>query len=341
MRCWLVLTSLLTALSGVVATVTSGSTQISYRAAIFAIRDDGRERRLVSQPEPAVPYLVRSPGGHSILYTREVDGVWTLFAAERSGANAVRLTPPEVPVGSYPSGAFSPDGRNIAFTTSVDCGYRCFDSSVYVVRRDGSGLRLLSADAGWPSWAPDSRRLVYAGSRGLGRLFRNIYVTDIERNGRMMVAHGTVERPTWAPRGERIVYWANVGGYGVACFVNADGSRRRCTRGNSLTWLVWSRDGKWVAFKQATPRKLGFVDSDARRVRYLGNHGRWARPAAWSPDRRRLAFFPGDGRGSVRAISIDRPKHSVGLIDEQGSDLSDLRWRGREISYVISRPVNP
>jgi Tol biopolymer transport system component len=333
--------ALLAALGFALATSAVGATQTTYRAAIYAVRDDGTDRRLIAQPEPAVPYLIRSPGGHSILYTREIDGIGALFAAERSGANPVRLTPPDLPAETYPSGAFSPDGRNIAFTTYVDCGYRCFNSSVYVVRRDGSDLRLLAADAASPSWAPDSRRLVYAGSRGLGRLFRGIYVTDVEENERMRVAHGTVERPSWAPRGKRIVYWANVRGYGVACFVNADGSRRRCTRGHSLTGLVWSRDGKWVAFKQATPRKLGFVDSDARRVHYLGNHGRWAYPASWSPDRRRLAFFPGDGRGSVRVISIDRPKHSVGLIDGAGGDLFDLRWRGREISYVVSRRVNP
>jgi Tol biopolymer transport system component len=328
--------ALLAALSFALATSAVGATQTTYRAAIYAVRDDGTDRRLIAQPEPPVPYLIRSPGGHSILYTREIDGVWALFASERSGANPVRLTPPNLPADTYPSGAFSPDGRNIAFTNIVGCRDRYCDSSVYVVRRDGSGLRLLAADAASPSWAPDSRRLVYAGSRGLGRLFRSIYVTDVERNGRRLVAQGTVERPTWAPHGERIAYWANRRGYGVACFVNADGSRRRCTRGHSLTSLVWSRDGKFVAFRQATPRKLGFVDSDARRVRSLGYHGRWAHPAAWSPDGRRLAFHADSG--SVHVLRIDRPKQSVIVIPE---DAFDVRWRGREISYVVTRRESP
>ena len=331
----LVLTALLMTLSGVVATATSGAASTTQGAAIYAIRDDGTHRRLIAQPEPPVPYLIRSPGGHSILYTREIDGVWSLFASERSGANPVRLTPPNLPATTYPSGAFSPDGRNIAFTTIGGCRDRYCDSSVYLVRRDGSGLRLLAADAASPSWAPDSRRLVYAGSRVLGRLFRAIYVTDVETNGRVRVAQGTVERPLWAPRGERLAYWANRRGYGVACFVNADGSRRRCAYGRSATHFVWSRDGRRLAFKQAHPRKLAFVDSDARRVRSLGNHGRWAFPVAWSPDGRRLAFHDS---GSVLVLRIDRPKQSVNLIPE---DAFDVRWRGRELSYVVTRRVSP
>lgn len=334
----LALTVLLAALSGTTAAATPGATNVSFRAAIYAVRDDGTGRRLIALPEPAVPYLVRSPGGHSILYTREIGGVGALFAAERSGANAVRLTPPQLPVGEYPSGAFSPDGRLIAFTTSVECGWRCFRSSLYVVRRDGSGLRLVAENAGSPSWASDSRRLAYGGSRGTYGPAHAIYVTDIQSNATRQVARGSVDWPAWAPRGERIAYWANHG-YGVACFVNADGSRRRCTRGHTLTWFVWSRDGKRLAFKQAHPRRLGFVDSDARRVHYLAYHGRWAHPVAWSPDGRRLAFEL--DAGSVRVLRIDAPKRSVHVIDEPRSSLTDFRWRGREISYVVSRPESP
>jgi Tol biopolymer transport system component len=328
--------SLLATLSFALVASAVGATETTYRAAIYAVRDDGSGRRLIAQPEPAVPYLVRSPGGRSILYTKEVEGVWALFAADRSGANAVRLTPPGLPVGTYPHGAFSPDGHMIAFTTSVGCGLRCYQSTLHVVRRDGSELRVLAENAGNPSWAPDSRRLVYGGSLTTYGAARAIYVTDVQSSETTRVAGGFVASPIWAPRGERIAYTANRG-YGVACFVNADGIRRRCTRGHSLTFLVWSRDGRRVAFKQANPRQLGFVDADARRVRYLGYHGRWARPAAWSPDGRRLAFYRSSG-SSVRVVRIDAPRRAVRVIDEPNSGLADLRWRGREMTYVVSRP---
>jgi Tol biopolymer transport system component len=216
----------------------------------------------------------------------------------------------------------------------VLCGYRCTNYTLYVVNRDGSGLRLLAENARWPSWAPDGGRLAYAAGDG-------IYVRDLQTNEKTRVARGRVDRPVWAPRGERIAYtWSP--GYGLACFVNADGSRRRCTRGTSLTSLVWSRDGKRIAFREATQR-MGVVDSDARRIRYLGDHGQHARPAAWSPDGKRLAYWFGSYGfydGYVNVLRLDAPNRSRRVVQEEGG-LADLRWRGREISYVVIRREQP
>jgi Tol biopolymer transport system component len=331
----LALTAVVATLSGVVATTTSGATHMTYRAAIYSIRDDGSERRLIAEPDPPVSTLVRSPGGRSILFTRQIDGKATLFAAEPSGANAVRLTPPDLSVTTIdPAAAFSPDGRTIAFSSFVICGYRCTNYTLYVVNRDGSGLRRVAEGGTWPSWASDSRRFAF----GAGA----IYVHDIESQESTLVAHAG-DRPVWAPRGERIAY-TGLRGFSVACFVNADGSRRRCTRGSSLTSLVWSRDGKRVAFREATQR-LGVVDSDARRIRYLaGNHGQHARPAAWSPDGRRLAYWfgsYGSYYGRVNVLRLNAPRRSIQVIDEKDSSLADLRWRKGRITYVVIRREAP
>jgi Tol biopolymer transport system component len=318
----------LTALSGVIATATPGSTHATYRAAIYEISEDGKGHRLVAQPEPPVNDLVRSPGGLSILFLRQVDGVWALFAADRSGENAVRLSPPGVSASL--EAAYSPDGRQIAFSTHVDCGFRCARHSLHVVSRDGSGLRLLAEHGASPSWASDSRRLAYNGPGG-------IHVIDTATTVSTIVASGY--RPTWAPRGERIALNATRGGHGVACFVNADGSRLRCTRGRSLMSLVWSRDGKRVAFWQPTPQRLGIVDSNARHIRYLGNHGESARPAAWSPDGKRLAFRFGFQSGYFRALYVLRlaaPARPARILVEPGF-VSDVGWRGRFLSYVAIR----
>lgn len=341
MRPSLALTILLTALGGALATVASGSTHATFRSVIYAVRDDGTGRRLIAEPNPPVAGLVRSPGGRSILFTRQVDNVWALFAADLSGGNAVRLSPPDASATMYPPPSFSPDGRSIVFSTFVLCGYRCTNYTLYVVNRDGSGLRRVAEGGTWPSWAPESRRFAYDARR-------DIYVHDIESQETTLVARGAADRPVWAPRGERIAYtWSP--GFGRACFVNADGSRRRCTRGTqrrsrgSLTSLVWSRNGKRIAFRESTQR-LGFVDSDARRMRYLrGNHGRHARPAAWSPDGRRLAYWfgsYGNYGGLVYVVSLDAPTRPRRVVREEGG-LTDLRWRGRQISYVVNRRESP
>ena len=332
----LALTAVVAMLSGVAATTTSGATHTTYRAAVYSIRGDGSERRLIAEPDPPVSTLVRSPGGRSILFTRQIDDKATLFAAETSGANAVRLTPPDLSVTTLqPAAAFSPDGRTIAFSSFVICGYRCTNYTLYVVNRDGSGLRRVAEGGTWPSWAPDSRRFAYGDADG-------IRVHDIESEKTTLVAPAGT-RPVWAPRGERIAY-TGLRGFSVACFVNADGSRRRCTRGSSLTSLVWSRDGKRIAFRQANPRQLGFVDSDARHMRYLGDHGQHARPAAWSPDGKRLAFWfgsYGSYYGRVNVLRLAAPRRSVRIIDEAASSLTDLRWRKKGITYVSVRREEP
>jgi Tol biopolymer transport system component len=310
--------------------------QATYRAGIYSIRDDGTDRQLIALPEPPVSSLIRSPGGRLILFTRQADRVTALFAAERSGANAVRLTPPElypVPIEArayVAPASFSPDGRTVAFTgyRRYPCGFRVCPT-LYVVGRDGSDLRIVADGAGSaPSWAPDSRRLAYTrGSLG-------VYVTDVQSGDTSLVGRG--DHPIWAPRGERIAYTAKIGGYASACLANADGSRKRCTRGHSLTWLVWSRNAKHVAFKQANPPLLGIVDADARHFRSLGYHGRAAHPVAWSPDGRRLAYLGGKG---VEVLRLAAPARSRPVVDEQyGAVLDDIRWRGRRISYVASRP---
>lgn len=315
---------------GTAAGASESALQATYRAGIYSVRADGTDRQLIALPEPPVSFLIRSPGGRLILFGREVDGGSALFAAERTGANAVRLTPPDIRVAAYVSGAsFSPDGRTVAFTSYESCGIRCVHSKLYLVGRDASDLRLVADGASGPSWAPDGRRLAYTGSRG-------VYVTDVQSGDTVLVARGN--HPLWAPRGERIAYTATIRGYGVACFVNADGSRKRCTRGHSLTWLTWSRDAKQVAFRQANPRLLGIVDADARHVRSLGNHGRFAHPVAWSPDGRRLAYsFVANGSSFIEVLRLAAPAHSVLVVDERNSVVADVRWRGKLISYVASR----
>jgi Tol biopolymer transport system component len=334
---------LLITLGGVVTAVAMSATETPYRAAIYSIRDDGTGRRLIAEPEPPVPILIRSPGGRSIVFTRQVNGEFALFAADTTGADAVRLSPPGLSV-ALDQTAISPDGRTVAFSSFVPCNWRCTHYTLYAVNRDGSGLRLLSDKAYQPSWASDSRRLAYAGQNENA----GIYVKDVQSNATTHVAWGRVDRPVWAPLGERIAYtWSP--GFGRACFVNADGSRRRCTRGTqrrsrgSLTSLVWSRDGKRIAFRESTQR-LGFVDSDARRMRYLrGNHGQHARPAAWSPDGRRLAYWfgsYGSYGGLVYVVRLDAPTRPRRVVQEDGR-LTDLRWRGRQISYVVIRRESP
>jgi len=143
---------LVVAVSGSATGASTAATETAYRAGIYSVREDGTDRQLIALPDPPVSSLIRSPGGRLILFTREVDGVPALFAAERSGANAVRLTPPDFHAGAYVGGAsFSPDGLTVAFTSYDSCGFRCVRSNLYLVGRYASDLRLVAEGASEPS----------------------------------------------------------------------------------------------------------------------------------------------------------------------------------------------
>jgi Tol biopolymer transport system component len=122
--------------------------------------------------------------------------------------------------------------------------------------------------------------------------------------------------------------------------VNADGSGRRCTRNHSLTRLVWSPDARQIAFRQARPRRLGIVDAEAQHLRYLGYRGRFAGPAGWSPNSRKLAYYDSSGERVV-VLSLGRLARPSLIVNEQDAPVTDFRWRRKGITYVAVRREQP
>ena len=129
---------------------------------IYAIRPDGsRLRRLTDNRSPAFPDW--SPDGSELAYTGEVSygERQDIFIYNANGGGVRRLTRRG---GAQP--AWSPDGKYIAFIRNND---------LYVMRRNGRGLRLLvrgpssSTPNEWfvvssPSWQPLPRRAKRAHS---------------------------------------------------------------------------------------------------------------------------------------------------------------------------------
>jgi Tol biopolymer transport system component len=89
--------------------------------------------------------------------------------------------------------SWSPDGTRIVFATSSQ------PSSIYTVRLDGSGRRLLARDGETPDWSPDGSAIAYDSSRGV-RLVSPSGVDLTPRTG--PIAPPGV--PSWSPDGSRI-----------------------------------------------------------------------------------------------------------------------------------------
>src|SRR3989454_1018561 len=119
-----------------------------------------------------------------------------------------------IPLNGVTSPSWSPDGRQLVFT-----GYDGGWSDLFIVNRDGSGLRRLTSDRYadlHPAWSPDGKTIAFTTDRGPGTDFTTL------RFGNMRVAlyhlnSGSIEllnhmdrgkniNPVWAPDGKSLAF---------------------------------------------------------------------------------------------------------------------------------------
>jgi Tol biopolymer transport system component len=101
-----------------------------------------------------------SPDGQQIAFTRLAgpSGEVRIVVMNAEGGAKHAVTPTLAHPGDRaPAAVWSPDGQRIAFWD---------DFAIYVVNRDGSGLRRLTRNAfEGPSWSPDGRKLLFLRAR--------------------------------------------------------------------------------------------------------------------------------------------------------------------------------
>jgi len=232
---------------------------------------------------------------------------------------------------------WSPDGRRIAFVSD----------GIYVIKGDGTGLRLLVAP-NLPlccqlDWSPDGRSIAFVGWRG------GISVTKADGTGTTRLTAGDDSSPRWSPDGSRLLFTRHTsGGIGNEVFVvNADGSAvRRLTHdfyrpaAELPSWSPWSPDGRRIAVAGSTGGYDGndeifVMNADGSNQRNLTRTpGINEDSPSWSPTGRSITFTSGRKVGGVRAV------HTIGPDGRRHRSLSrgtQPTWSGDGQSIVFIR----
>ena len=125
--------------------------------------------------------------------------------------------------------AWSPDGTKLAFMSPRDG-----KPEIYVVNRDGSGLRRLTnhpENDVTPTWAPSGNQIAFTSNR-TGR--PQIWIMNADGSGQQQITRETwCDRPTWSPAPFNEIAYASQagGGYDIKIFDFATRSVRSITNG--------------------------------------------------------------------------------------------------------------
>ena len=226
--------------------------------------------------------------------------------------------------------ALSPDGKKVAFTAHGEV-------FATAAKDGGPALRVTHTVAPETdlSWAPDSRRLAYVSLRsGTPKLWMYDFVSHQEKE--ITTGAGQDVTPRFSPDGKKLAYVH--AGTEVHVKDLASGKDERLATGLLWTWpflgsapLIWSPDGKWVAYFNDDRRGFGNVwvvpaaGGEAKPVSELANAG--GSTIAWSPDGKTLYFDTQQRTESGQVARVDLVPQTPVFREDRFQDLFNEKRR--------------
>ena len=229
--------------------------------------------------------------------------------------------PGEITGGVYGGVAWSPDGSQIAYTTSQA------DFLVYAVNADGSNARQVTSQwGGMPDWSPDGSQIVFTGIFAL-------YIHDLDQQIERQITFDSIQpsSPRWSPDGNQIAY-CDVGDSGsMAIFViDPDGSGLRQITYNLdyACFPSWSPDGSQIYFlsKQGDSKFISAISADGSDLRQLAQLSTDTWSTDVSPDESQLLFTVFDGSRSTLEV-LNLATDQVRSLAITCPDVCTPRWR--------------
>jgi Tol biopolymer transport system component len=162
---------------------------------VYAMNLDGSNRRPLYVGPGDQFYPTLSPDGKRLLFStvkgQDARNIQVVDLATGALTTLVDSSPT-----SYDSApAWSPDGRQIAFESTMDG-----DREIYVMNADGSNIRQLTHNTLWdegPAWSPDGTKLAF--SSGADDLHLDIWTMNVDGSDpkQLTTYPGRDESPDW------------------------------------------------------------------------------------------------------------------------------------------------
>jgi len=169
--------------------------------------------------------------------------------------------------------AWSPDGTKVAFTSNRDG-----NPEIYIVNRDGTGLRRLTNNQGidvTPTWAPSGNQIAFTSDRAGTP---QVYIMNADGTSPRRIAGEWSDRATWSPAPfNEIAYAARSGGgYDIRVYNFASGETVQLTNGiGSNESPAFSPNGRHIAFTstRAGKEQIFTIARDGKDLRQITKEG--------------------------------------------------------------------